>query len=155
MSSCWRRLRRLLGIGLLPLLASCGNVDTADNHGFGFDSQATSAITGIHWKATEGQPALSTDMVDAEYTSLATCAMASPLPVGPYVIYAPDVHARFAPADGVYFDDTHTAAIDTATHDLVYMTRHELLHHLLKATTGDADSAHQSPLWSQCAPILP
>lgn len=143
----WRLLGGLAGFALLT---ACGNIDTANNHDFGFEFQAQSVTTGIRWRA-DAAPALSPDRVDAEYASLAACLAIDP-PTGPMVIYAADIHARFASAFGVYFDDTQTAAIDSAS-DLTYVTRHELLHHLLRVTTGNSDPGHKSPLWAQCAPI--
>lgn len=155
-----QRLRRkvrswgfLGGLAGLALLTACGSAETADNHGLRFDFQVQSATTGIRWRA-DAAPAFTADMVDTEYTSLATCAQIAPLPTGPFVIYAADIHERFPDAWGVYFDDTHTAGIDTASNDLTYVTRHELLHHLLRVTTGNSDPGHTSPLWAQCAPIV-
>lgn len=146
------------------LLIGCGGgtgvEGSADNHGFGWQVDQTSALTGIGARASGGN-SLRMDEIDALYYSTAACmqviqADGKP-PMAPrFVLYvAPPVDPHDKTINGREWNDG-TIAVDATIAKGFYgygawrVTAHEMVHWLLFVTTGDADAAHRSDYFKTC-----
>lgn len=146
------------------LLSACGQQpsETNDNHGLGFDFDEQSDVTGIRVKLANDD-SFNADELDTMYAEVAECMNIETLPTpGPLVIYRENFTRDFGNSDfnvGRTYTDTLTIVVDAGQSRVPpptfpdvqtgadRTTRHEMIHFLLKATTGDADVRHTSPFF--------
>lgn len=135
---------RILLLTFLLLLSACGSVgDTSSaNHGYGFeyDVQGTTGLKLRYTPTlTAADPLSNPIFVENIYAQVQACTGMSAPP--PFVIM---VAAGSLPNNwiGETQMDPSLVLIGSTTVEAPSVMRHELIHHLLGATTGNLDAGH-------------
>jgi hypothetical protein len=120
----------LLGIFTFLALSGCGNRLSAAPAGVYVDS-----TTEQYLQQAFDETKACTQLTQGEFEEVSVVLMP---PNFPCQYYASGCSGEFVEPNLVKIGN-------------LYVWRHELIHYLLYLNTGDPDTAHQSPLFNQCA----
>lgn len=133
-------------LAILLVLAGCGGHDPANNHGYGFafDIQGASGMQ-VRYDPTEvsrGIPQTPVTLLEQFYAEVQACTgLSAP---APFVIFVSN--AQLGELDGFYYSDPSLVLVKG-----LFIFKHEVIHYLLDANTGNLDIEHRSPLFHKCS----
>ena len=136
---------------LLALLTGCGNyqpdesLQSQDNHGYGweFDVQGESGLKLRYSPWLPGGPLADVTRYERDFAFVESCTGIS----------APAPFVIIGKIPGFFYEDPSLIVIDEYGLDTRAYT-HEIVHYLLKVSTGSPDPEHQSPFFETCVLVF-